>query len=91
MRSKAHLFTQIAFRYQSYDVDPFWDRWVVRKSCRHEIKGLQLHCCAGCVQSLYAQSIHSDDGLHLRTCKRSAHKHREVYVRTRRPCSDTKS
>lgn len=72
MRRKAHLFTQIAFWYQSYDVDPFWDRWVVRKFCRHEVKGLQLHCCAGCVQSLYAQPIHSDEGLHLGPCKRSA-------------------
>ena len=91
VRRKAYLLTRIAFGYQAYDVDPFWNRWVVWKPCRHEIEGLQLHCCAGCVQGLYAQPIHSDEKLHLRTCKRLPHMHRGGFISPSRPRPDTKS
>ena len=63
---RAYSFTVIALRYKTNDVDSLWDRWVVGKLCRHKFKGLQLHCRASFVQGLYAQPIHSDDGLHLK-------------------------
>ena len=91
MLERAYFVAEKALRYQTNDLDSFWIRWIVRKFCRHEVKGLQLHCRAGFMQGLYAQPIHPDDGLHHMSPMRPAHQHhrRLVYIRT--PLCRTKS